>query len=86
MSQLIYIETSSPSFDHETRAGQFQTMRGWTREWWGIARLRDDLVTSLAVIAELEDAPEPKRTKALRLLEPLPLLQSSETIDEMVAV
>ena len=87
MSQLIYIETSIPSFYHETRAaGPFQTMREWTREWWDIARQRDELVTSLAVIAELEDAPEPKRTKALRLLEPLPLLRSSETIDEMVAV
>ena len=87
MSQLIYIETSIPSFYHETRAArQFQTMREWTREWWDIARVRDELVTSLAVIAELEDAPEPKRTKALKLLEPLPLLRSSETIDEMVAV
>ena len=87
MSQLIYIETSIPSFYHETRAArQFQTMREWTREWWDIARLRDELVTSLAVITELEDAPAPKRMKALKLLEPLPLLQSSETIDEMVAV
>ena len=86
VSQLIYIETSIPSFYHETRAGQFQTMRQWTREWWAAARVRDELVTSLAVVAELEDAPEPKRTRALRLLEPLPLLQSSETIDEMVAV
>ena len=86
MSQLITIETSIPSFYHETRAGQFQTIREWTREWWEVARLRDEMVTSLAVIAELEDTPEPKRTKALRLLEPLPLLQSSERIDEMVAV
>ncbi len=38
------------------------------------------------MIAELEDAPEPKRTRSLKLLEPLPLLRSSETIDEMVAV
>ena len=42
--------TTIPSFYHETRAvGPFQTMREWTREWWDIARLRDELVTSLAV-------------------------------------
>jgi hypothetical protein len=37
-----YIETSIPSFYHETRAGQFQTMREWTREWWDIARVQDE--------------------------------------------
>ena len=83
VSQFITIETSIPSFYHETRAGQFQTMRQWTREWWAAAQVRDELVTSLAVVAELEDAPEPKRTRALRLLEPLPLLQSTETVDEI---
>ncbi|GDY22968.1 hypothetical protein LBMAG56_43150 [Verrucomicrobiota bacterium] len=87
MSALIYVETSIPSFYHETRtATQFQARREWTREWWGVARLRDELVTSLAAIAELEAAPEPKRTKCIALLEPLPLLQSSPAVDELVAV
>lgn len=38
------------------------------------------------MIAELEDAPEPKQTKCLALLEPLPLLKSSTEVDELVAV
>ena len=86
MSQLIYIETSIPSFYHETRAGQFQTMREWTREWWDIARLRDELVTSDAVVLELRHAPEPKRSEALALLATLPILDDVERVDEIVAV
>ena len=87
MSALIYVETSIPSFYHETRIElEHQARRKWTREWWKIARLRDELVTSLAVIAELEEAPEPKRRKGIALLEPLPLLQGSPTVDELVAV
>ena len=87
MSQLIYIETSIPSFYHETRAaGPFQTMREWTREWWDVARVRDELVTSDAVVLELRQAPEPKRSEALALLAPLPILDDVERVDEIVAV
>lgn len=87
MSQLIYVETSIPGFYYETRKqAQFQARHEWTREWLDIARLRDELVTSLAVITELEESREPKRTKCLTLLEPLPLLQSSPDVDELVAV
>ncbi len=87
MSQLIYIETSILSFYYETRTEtQFQARRQWTREWWKLARVRDELVTSLAVIAELEAAPPPKRTEGIALIEPLPLLQASPDVDELVAV
>lgn len=87
MSQLIYIETSIPSFYYETRqATRFQAMREWTREWWDVARLRDELVTAEPVLAELERSPEPKRAQALALLEPLPLLDDVEEVDLLVAV
>ena len=66
MGQLIYVETSIPSFYFETRpAAQMQARREWTREWWDIATLRDDLVTSLGVINELNHTPEPKRSELL---------------------
>ena len=87
MSTLIYVETSIPSIYHEMRSeAEHQARRQWTREWWKVARRLDELVTSLAVIEELEEAPEPKRTKCISLLEPLPLLQSSPEVDECVAV
>lgn len=87
MSQLIYIETSIPSFYHEARtAPQFQTMREWTREWWDVAMLRDEFVTSEPVLIELERTPEPKRSQAFALIARLPLLDDVEAVDEIVAV
>ena len=85
MSQLIYIETSIPSFYHETRpTTKFQAMREWTREWWDSARLRDELVTSGAVVLELRRTPEPKRTEAMALLDALPLLDDTPEVDDIV--
>lgn len=85
MSRLIYIETSIPSFYFETRPEPTnQARREWTREWWDFARWQDELVTSLAVLDELEHAPEPKRSEMLGFMEPLPLLESARAIEDMV--
>lgn len=86
MGALVYVETSIPSFYYETRSeATFQAMREWTREWWGIARLRDELVTSEAVLRELGHAPEAKRGDGLALLKALPLLDIVDAVDELVA-
>ena len=83
MSALIYVETSIPSFYHETRPEvEHQARRQWTREWWDLATVRDSLVTSLAVIQELERAPEPKRSAGI---DSLPLFESPSEVDEIVA-
>lgn len=83
---LIYVETSIPSFYHETRPEiEHQARRQWTREWWNRATAHDTLVTSLAVIAELERAPEPKRMQSLSLLKPLPLLDLAGGVGHLVA-
>jgi hypothetical protein len=85
MNQLIYVETSVPSFYFETRPGvQLQARREWTREWWEIFIITDTLVTSPAVIAELSRTPESKRSDCLGLLESLPLLEMTEEADELV--
>ncbi len=52
----------------------------------GGGAVEGELVTSLAVIVELEDAPEPKRTRSINLLKPLPFLRSSTEVDELIAV
>jgi hypothetical protein len=86
MSALIYVETSIPSFYHETRPElEHQARRQWTREWWNLAKVRDRLVTSAAVIAELRLAPEPKRSDGIALLEPLGLLALSPEVDQLTA-
>ena len=66
-THFIYVETTIPSFYHETRAqAQFQAMREWTSEWWDLARLRDELVTSEAVRLELGRVPPSSLTIELR--------------------
>jgi hypothetical protein len=85
MNQLIYVETSIPSFYSETRPGaQIQARREWTREWWELAQWQDELVSSLWVIRELEETPKPKRSECLELMQGLRLLQSAPEIDEIV--
>ena len=85
MNQLIYVETSIPSFYFETRPGaQMQARREWTCEWWATAPLTDQLVTSLGVINELVHTPEPKRSNCLGLIDSLPLLEVTEEVDDLV--
>ena len=85
MNQLVFIETSIPSFYFETRPdAKNQARRMWTREWWDLAKWQDELVSSLWVIREIEDTPEPKRTEWLTLMQEIPLLQSAPEIDALV--
>ncbi|MCX6875149.1 MAG: type II toxin-antitoxin system VapC family toxin [Verrucomicrobia bacterium] len=88
MNQLIYVETSIPSFYFETRPGaQMQARREWTREWWELAKWQDALFTSAVVITELEDTPaDQKRRDMLDLIEPLPRLPYTDEIDAIVEV
>jgi hypothetical protein len=86
MNQLIYVETSIPSFYFETRLGvaENQARKNWTRRWWDKANAEDTLVTSLAVINELLAAPDPKRSDALGLIDQLTLLQDDPEVDNLV--
>ncbi|MEI8376374.1 MAG: hypothetical protein WCJ35_26450 [Planctomycetota bacterium] len=50
----VYVESTIPSFYHETRtAHEIVARRDWTRQWWSIAGLRYELVTSEAVLDEI---------------------------------
>ena len=85
VSKLIYIETTIPSFYHENRQKpEIIAMRNWTREWWRAVSAADQLVTSSAVLAELDLTPEPKRSDCFLLMEPLPALDDPPEIDETV--
>jgi hypothetical protein len=55
LKPIAYIETTIPSFYHEVRTWpDIIARRDWTHSWWGIAQGRYRLVTSEAVIHELE--------------------------------
>ena len=86
MGVLIYVATSIPSFYHETRLEvEHQARRQWRRAWWNLATGRDTLAASVVVITELERALESKRLTRILLLDPLPLLESSVEVDDLVA-
>jgi hypothetical protein len=55
LQPVVYIETTIPSFYHDVRTSpDIVVRRDWTRNWWAIAQDRYRLVTSVAVIEELE--------------------------------
>jgi len=54
----VYVETTIPSFYHETRtAPDIVARRRWTRQWWSGALERYELVTSSPVLDELAGGP-----------------------------
>ena len=87
MSALIYIETTIPSFYHETRKDiESLSRHHWTRKWWDEHRQDYKLFTSYAVLQELESPayPSAKREKSLHLLRDLPVLGENARIGEII--
>lgn len=58
--------------------------REWTRAWWKEAAGRDELVTSEAVLEELERGDFDAREECLALLGDLPLLRIDQAVMEVV--
>jgi len=83
----VYIETTIPSFYHEVRTEpDMVARRAWTREWWDEHRSRYDVVTSEAVIDELERGDHPVTERALGLVEDVDRLPVIPEIGEIVEV
>jgi hypothetical protein len=79
--QTVYIETSIPSFYHETRAEpEFVAMRNWTRLWWEQSRGR------LTVLYELESGEHPNKEDKVALIEDCVLLEITDDVREIVEV
>ena len=87
MSALIYIETTIPSFYHETRKDiESLSRHHWTRKWWDELRQDYELCTSYAVLQELGSPayPAAKREKSLHLLRDLPVLDETARVGEII--
>ena len=81
----VYIETTIPSFYYEVRSEpDMVARRMWTREWWDEQRHAYDLVTSDAVVDELERGNHPVKEEALSLLESVELLSIEPEVAEIV--
>ena len=59
--------------------------REWTRDWWAVAQGRSELVTSAAVVRELEQGDYPARTDCLELIRPLAVLAIDPAVLEIAA-
>ncbi len=85
MKPKVYIETSIPSFYHEIRTEpEMVARRQWTQEWWENAEDNYVLVTSVAVLDELNRGNFPIKKDAIELLNELPLLPIEEAVTDIV--
>ena len=85
MNRRVYIETTIPSFYHEVRAEpDMVARRDWTRDWWDNHRSQFDLLTSEAVVNELENGAFPRKAEALSLVADVSLLNIDEAVADIV--
>lgn len=85
MKPIVYIETSIPSFYYESRTEPtMAAQKEWTRQWWDHKRHGYILVTSEAVLEELERGDYPNKKKIIALMEEIQLLHIEPAIIEIV--
>ena len=83
--KLVYVETTIPSFYYDDRTQpEMVARREWTREWWKVARNRYEVVTSPAVVDELERGDFPSRERCLSFVANLPLLAIKPEVTDIV--
>ena len=85
MKPRVYIETSIPSFYHESRTEpEMAARQQWTREWWDRYSQEYSLVTSVAVLNELDRGDYPSKDAAMQLVSALPLVKVEEAVTDIV--
>lgn len=85
MEPLIYIETSIPSFYYDDRPEpEMIAKRSWTREWWDRHQTNYTLVTSEAVLEELQNGNYPNKEQVIALLDDIPFVHIEPAIFEIV--
>ncbi|MBF0245135.1 MAG: type II toxin-antitoxin system VapC family toxin [Planctomycetes bacterium] len=85
--KTVYIETSIPSFYHEARIEpEMVARRNWTRHWWRTCADKFHLVTSVGVIAELQEGKYATQSRAVALVSGLPRLEVVDDIADIIEV
>ena len=83
----VYIETSIPSFYHTLRTDPESVARmRWTRQWWHDYAEKSTLVTSVAVIEELQQGRGGKNEERISLLDRATILPVGEEVVEIAQV
>ena len=87
MRKRVYIETTIPSFYHTLRRDPESIARmHWTRQWWSKYADEYHLISSLAVIDELQKGVSGKTPERLSLLDPVVMLPITEEIVEIAQI
>lgn len=87
IKKVIYVETSIPSFYHESRTEPAMVARKeWTNQWWNNFRHHYTLVTSEAVLEELNRGSYPNKDKVIALLAGVPLIRIESPVIEIVEI
>jgi predicted nucleic acid-binding protein len=83
----VYVESAIPSsyFERRTTPAEL-ARRDWTREWWVIAGEGYDLVSSVAVLEEVEEGEPERAAERVSLISALPLLTADQAVMEIVGV
>lgn len=85
MKPIVYIETSIPSVYYEIRTEPAMVARKmWTREWWDQYRGEYTLVTSEAVLEELQNGDYPNKEQVTALVDEVPLVHIEPAIRDIV--
>jgi len=85
MKPIVYIETTIPSFYYEMRTEPVMlARRNWTVKWWDQYGSNYQLVTSPAVIDELQNGDYPNRDQILDKVQILPIVPVIPEIDEII--
>ena len=82
MPTRVYIETTIPSLYHTLRTDPESLARmHWTRQWWAEYEARFELLTSPAVILELQQGSTEKTEDRLQLISSLELLDITDDLE-----
>ncbi len=80
-----YIETTIPSFYHEVRGEPSMiARRDWTQRWWHSIDWQDRIVSSVAVLDELNQGDFPSRNAAIKMLDSIEMLAITDAVSEIV--
>ena len=84
---IYYIETTIPSFYHEVRAEpEMVARRDWTRRWYDVAVTADRIVSSAAVLDELQRGDFPGRDDCLEMLNTTEMLELNDPVFESTSL
>lgn len=85
MKPKVYIETSIPSFYYEVRTEpDMVARRQWTQQWWEEAQESYELISSVAVLTELNVGDYPNKDLAISLVRGLPLVDVDPEVANIV--